>query len=239
MTDRPEGEHAAVAAVVFDMDGLMLDTESLAARAWHDAARSIGVEFDPAVNVRLVGRNMGDCERLIREHHGERYPVAALIEAWHGAYEAIIAAEGVAVKTGLVELLDWLDARRVPKAVATSTRRTRATGKLTRAGVLSRFDAVVGGDEVARGKPAPDIYLEAAARLGVVATQCIALEDSEPGVEAALAAGMRAIMVPDLLAPSADLRRRAYLVVDSLVEARAHLEALLVQATVLDGGPVR
>ena len=85
-----------------------------------------------------------------------------------------------------------------PRAVATSTRRERARAKLARRGLLARFAALVGGDEVARGKPAPDIFLLAAARLGVAPADCVVLEDSEPGVRGALAAGMMPIMVPDL-----------------------------------------
>ena len=214
------------AAMIFDMDGLMLDTERHAAQAWTDAAMLLGMDFDRDVTTRLVGRNSPDCMTLIRAHHGPDYPVEHLLEAWHGAYEAIIEREGIAVKPGLFELLAWLDAERIPKAVATSTRRLRAREKLARTQLLDRFAAIVGGDEIARGKPAPDIYLEAAARLGIAAAECVALEDSEPGINAALAAGMMPIMVPDVSPPSAALRARALLVCRSLAEVRAHLVAL-------------
>jgi len=214
------------AAVVFDMDGLMLDTEIHAAQAWTDAAELLGMDFDRAVTTRLVGHNSPDCMALIRAHHGPDYPVEALLEAWHGAYETIIEREGITLKPGLIELLAWLDAERIPKAVATSTRKVRALAKLTRARLADRFAALVGGDEVARGKPAPDIYLEAAARLGIPAIECVALEDSEPGINAALAAGMMPIMVPDLGAPSSALLARAPLVFASLALVHTHLAAL-------------
>jgi len=222
----PSPQHRRPAAVIFDMDGLMLDTEPLAARAWVDAARDLGVAFDASINHRLIGRNFPDCRTIIGEHHGAGYPVDDLMGAWHGAYDAIVQREGIAFKPGLPELLDWLDEARIPKAVATSTRRARAQAKLELTGILERFAALVGGDEVARGKPAPDIFVEAARRLGVPPSACMVLEDSEPGMRGALAAGMTPVMVPDLLPPSPALLATAPLVVATLYEVRAHLAAL-------------
>src|SRR5688572_27923170 len=117
-------------AVIFDMDGLMLDTEPLAARAWTDAATACGVHYDTEVNDRLVGRTFVDCRMLILEHHGDTYPVDTVMAAWHGAYDAIVDREGLRLKPGLVELLDWLERASIAKAVATSTRHARARTKL-------------------------------------------------------------------------------------------------------------
>ena len=125
-----------------------------------------------------------------------------------------------------MELLEWLDLQAIPRAVATSTRRERARAKLEQTALLARFRDIVGGDEVARGKPEPDIYVEAARRLGVPAVECIALEDSEPGVRAALAAGMTPIMVPDMHVPPEDLIALDLLVLPSLHAVRDHLVAL-------------
>jgi HAD superfamily hydrolase (TIGR01509 family) len=210
------------------MDGTLLDTEQLAARAWGEAADALGVGFDPALALTLVGRNFADCSRLLRGHFGVDYPTEALLDSWHATYDGIVAREGVAVKEGVHALLDWLDAASIPRAIATSTRRDRAEAKLAHAALLSRFDAVVGGDEVARGKPAPDIYVVAAARLGIAPERCVALEDSEPGFHSALAAGMIPILVPDLLPPSDALLALAPLVLVSLTEVRTHLAALPV-----------
>jgi HAD superfamily hydrolase (TIGR01509 family) len=214
------------AAVIFDMDGLMLDTEPLAARAWIDAARAAGLPFDHGVTARMIGRNFADCRGLIADHHGAGYPVDDLMRAWHVAYDAIVEREGLVLKTGLAALLDWLEAVRIPRAVATSTRRSRALAKLDRTALTRRFVAVIGGDEVARGKPAPDIFVAAAQRLGARAADCVVLEDSEPGVRGALAAGMAPIMVPDIHAPSAALLAASVLVLADLIEVRDHLAAL-------------
>ena len=211
-------------ALILDMDGLMLDTESLAARAWDNAARVAGIPFDPRVAPRLVGRNSSDCRTLVHAHHGGgNYPVDDLMAAWSIAYHALIEREGVAMKPGLVELLDFLDAASMPRAVATSTRRARAEHKLARAGLLARVDALVGGDEVTHGKPAPDIFLLAAQRLGFAPADCLVLEDSPPGLAAAAAAGIDAIVVPDLVPPPSIGAGRAPRVMASLHEVRAWL----------------
>jgi HAD superfamily hydrolase (TIGR01509 family) len=213
-------------AVIFDMDGLMLDTERLAPRAWVDAAIALGVEFDLALTQPMVGRNFRDCASIITDRYGAAFPTADLMKAWHVAYDAIVAREGIALKAGLLALLDWLEGEDIPKAVATSTRRDRAQAKLVQTGLLPRFTALVGGDEVVLGKPAPEIFLIAAHRLGQPAAGCIVLEDSEPGVRAALAAGMIPIMVPDLHPPSAELVALEPLMMASLAEVPARLASL-------------
>jgi HAD superfamily hydrolase (TIGR01509 family) len=214
------------AAVIFDMDGLLLDSEPLAARAWADAAAALDVEFDMTLTPAMVGRDFADCAALVRAHYDAGYPVDALLGRWHATYDEIIEREGVTAKPGVDELIDWLELHSIPCAVATSTRRDRARSKLLRTALLPRFREIVGGDEVARGKPAPDIYVEAARRIGMSARDCIVLEDSEPGIRAALAAGMIPIMVPDLLLPSVDLLALDLMVLPTLHDVLRHLAEL-------------
>jgi len=213
-------------AVIFDMDGLMLDTESLGPQTWRDAAATIGVDFDLDLLPSMTGRNYRDCREMLREHYGPSYPVEQLTATCLAVFDAIVAREGIAQKPGLRELLDWLEQENVACAVATSTRRDRAVAQLTQQRLLPRFATLVGGNEVERGKPAPDIFLLAASRLDVAAADCVVLEDSEPGVRAALAAGMMPIMVPDLHRPSESLLAREPLVLLSLHDVRAHLALL-------------
>ncbi|HVF65427.1 MAG TPA: HAD family phosphatase [Casimicrobiaceae bacterium] len=213
-------------AVIFDMDGLMLDTEPLAARAWTDAANACGIPFDKAVTTRLIGRTFVDCRALILDHHGSNYPVDQLMNGWGVAYDALVEREGVAVKRGLVELLDWLEAAAIDKAVATSTRRERACRKLENAGVLHRFSAIAGGDEVEHGKPAPDLFLLAAERLAVAPAECLVLEDSPAGLTAAHRAGMHAIGVPDLCKLPATIEEKRLIAMASLIDVRDFLESL-------------
>lgn len=218
-------------AVIFDMDGLMLDTERLAPMAWGDAKDAVGVDFDMSLLDSMIGRNYQDCRAIIVARHGAAFPTDELLHAWHVAYDAIVERDGIAIKHGLLGLLDWLEAERIPKAVATSTRRSRALPKLEHAGIAARFAAIVGGDEIARGKPAPDIFLLAAERLGMAPPSCLVLEDSEPGVRAALAAGMTPIMVPDLLAPSPEIAS-ATLVLPTLEHVHAHLSRHLANGII-------
>ncbi|MEO8345330.1 MAG: HAD family phosphatase [Betaproteobacteria bacterium] len=213
-------------AVIFDMDGLMLDTESLGPRTWRDAAAAIGVDFDLGLLPSMIGRNYRDCREMLRAQYGPAYPVEQLTAECLATFDAIVAREGIAQKPGLRELLDWLEREQVVRAVATSTRRDRAEAQLTKQGLLARFAILVGGNEVDRGKPEPDIFLLAAARLDVAAADCVVLEDSEPGVRAALAAGMIPIMVPDLHGPSPGLLAREPLVLPSLHDVREHFALL-------------
>jgi HAD superfamily hydrolase (TIGR01509 family) len=213
-------------AVVFDMDGLMLDTERIAPRCWSEAASVLGVPFDTALILAMIGRNSRDSRQFVLAHYGDDYPVDALMQESRAQFDAIVLRESIAVKPGLHALLEWLEMRSIPRAIATSTHRERAQEHLERCGLRSRFHALVGGDEVIHGKPAPDIFLLAATRLDVDPAHCVVLEDSEHGVRGALAAGMIPIMVPDMLAPSEDLLARGPLVLASLADVRLHLAAL-------------
>jgi HAD superfamily hydrolase (TIGR01509 family) len=196
---------APITAVLFDMDGLLLDSERLALAVIARCARELGLEWEEAIGLSLIGRNIVDSDAILRARYGEGAPLEGLRQGFRRHYDAHIDAHGVPIKPGVGELLDLLDARRLPRAVATSTGRERALRKMRRVGLLARFDALVSGDEVARGKPAPDIFLAAAGALAVAPSACLVLEDSNAGVRAALAAGMQVIMVPDVLAPDADL----------------------------------
>lgn len=213
-------------AVIFDMDGLLLDTEALGDRTWERAARATGIAFDLTLLPSMIGRNQRDTRAFLLAHYGDGYPVDRLTEACAAAFDALVAEEGIALKPGVHELLDWLDARGIARWVATSTHRERAAAQLASLALLPRFAGVVGGDEIVSGKPAPDIFIEAARRLRVSHDECVVLEDSEHGVRAAIAAGVAPIMVPDLHPPSPSLRALDPLVLPSLHDVRAHLATL-------------
>jgi len=185
------------AAFVFDMDGLLFDTERLSRRALYAAAEELNVPLAEDAFLELIGRRMGDITQRLAARIGDEILAASLVECSEKHYQALLA-EGVPVKEGVADLLEWCAEQKRPCAVATSTRTAKAEYKLASAKLRQYFGAVIGGDQVANGKPAPDIYLRAAAALGVAAGECGVFEDSEPGVRAAHAAGARVVWVPDL-----------------------------------------
>lgn len=214
------------AAVLFDMDGLMLDSERAMLGAWRAAALAESIQADDALWLSMVGVHDRASFAILSERLGED-AATRLRAAGDRLYDAQVAA-GLPHKNGLIELLDLLDAHGIAKAVATSTRRKRALAKLEASGLIDRFAVIVTGSDVEHPKPAPDIYLLAARQLGVDPRDCLVLEDSEPGVRAALAAGATPIQVPDLVAPSVELRGFGHRIAGSLVQVRGMLQAVLV-----------
>jgi HAD superfamily hydrolase (TIGR01509 family) len=217
-----------VSAVVFDMDGLMLDTERVALVVWRQAAADLGFALDDEVAERMVGRTSATNRLMLQMHFGDSFSYDELWALADARYREALDRDGVPRKEGLVELLDVLVARGIPRAVATSTAGDLARHKLEQAGVADYFDVIVGGTDVARGKPAPDIFLRAAERLGKLPDECVALEDSGPGIFAAAAAGMVTILIPDGgREPLPETRERATFVAESLTAARPIVERLL------------
>jgi beta-phosphoglucomutase-like phosphatase (HAD superfamily) len=213
-------------AIIFDMDGLLLDSERMFRIVWQLAATDLGVEMNDAIFFSLIGLNRRSAEARLKSVYGPTWDHEALNSRIDHHWHAIGGHDAIPVKSGVTELLDHLDASSLPRAVATSTPRLNAEQKLTKVGLLDRFHGLVGGDEVAAGKPAPDPYLKAAALLNVDPARCLALEDSPNGLRAARAAGMTVIMVPDLIAPTEALRDVAHHVMDDLHSVRDWITGL-------------
>ncbi|MEJ2818153.1 HAD family phosphatase [Caulobacter sp. CCG-8] len=204
-----------VQAVVFDMDGLLLDTETVYQAAMIEAGRAFGVDFTAATYRSMVGKTNPECAGMLRDLYGQAFPVEDYFKRTWADVEMILEAE-VRLKTGVMEILDYLDALGLPRAIATSNSRQAAERYLGRFDLFKRFHAVVAHADVTRHKPHPDPYLEAARRLNVHPTLCLALEDSHPGVRAAHAAGMMTVMVPDILDPNDEMHEKCIHVADSL-----------------------
>jgi HAD superfamily hydrolase (TIGR01509 family) len=184
-------------AVVFDLDGTLIDTESLCNVAGVEACANLGFPLSMAFFESLAGIDDRTRARLIEEHVGQPVEFAAFLAEWDRLC-TLRFAQGIPLKAGAVELLDALDSAGVPVALATSSRRGPAEEKLAAIGLRHHFRTVVTFDDVAAPKPAPDPYLLAAERLGVAPARCLAFEDSETGARAAHAAGMTVVQVPDL-----------------------------------------
>jgi HAD superfamily hydrolase (TIGR01509 family) len=212
-------------AVIFDMDGLMLHTEPFYREAWKQASAECGYSLSDSICARLAGLRKTDAELLLLREFGARFSIEAFRTACEKAEATVFAWNRPVKKLGLDEILALLDSRDIPKAVATSTERNTAVFQLKAAGLFDRFNVVATGDEVSNGKPAPDLFLLAAQRLGVEAAACLVLEDSEAGVIAAHRAGMRVYLVPDLNPPTPEAKRVATAIFDSLrIVAQRFLE---------------
>ena len=211
-------------AVIFDLDGLMLDSERAAIQCYQEVSRQLATSIEPDFWLQIVG--LGDVatrERLITRLGVET--AQQLIEQTKDCSIKNIE-NGIPRREGIIALLDFLMARNVPIAVATSSRTPIAQRKLDSADLLWRFPIVCTASDVKETKPAPDIYRLAAQRLNVSAPRCVVLEDSPTGVRAALAAEMTPIQVPDLIAPAPEVRAWGHRIVNSLAEAQRLLEAV-------------
>ncbi len=209
-----------VKAVVFDMDGLLIDTEAAARDAFLAATALHGHDVPMEVYGRMIGTPGVVSREILQAHVGPGVSIEDLWSTWDGHYEALMDA-GVSLKAGVVELLDHLDVAGLPRAIATSSPHEHVRQQLGHHGLTERFHAVIARGDYKRGKPNPDPYLKAAERLGVMAAHCLALEDSHNGVRAAHGAGMMTVMVPDLLDPTEEMRSLCVRIADSLHEVRA------------------
>ncbi|MEO8812179.1 MAG: HAD family phosphatase [Caulobacteraceae bacterium] len=190
-------------AVIFDMDGLLFDTEALWQEALLSAAAECGHKIPDDVFNKSIGVRRSQCGGLFLAHFGDDF----LFDDFHAKWSRhfwTIAGNRLTLKPGATELLKILDQFRLPCAIATSSSRTTVEHHLASQSLMDRFDQIICRDDYENGKPAPDPFLKAAERLRVEPRICLALEDSHVGVRSASAAGMMTVMVPDLLEPTGE-----------------------------------
>jgi HAD superfamily hydrolase (TIGR01509 family) len=217
------GEGFAIAAVAFDMDGLMFDSEAVACDLWARAGEKHGWEIPYDVIRGLIGLSAPRGRQHLIESLGPEFPYDS-IRADRIAFEAIFYRENdVPLKKGLKDLLSFLQEARIPMAVATSTARPRVLPLLEKAGLIDIFEFALCGDEVTHTKPHPEMYETAISRLGAKPETCIVLEDSRAGIAAAHAAGALPVLIPDLLEPDAVTRQRSIREFRTLEEVRVWL----------------
>lgn len=215
-----------VKAVIFDVDGTLLDTERIYMKAWKEAAASMGYEMTDALLQKTRAISSKEAARIFEEEIGNGFSYKAVRPLRVQIAEEIIARESPILKSGVAELLEYLKNKRVPMAVASSTHVDATCEHLESSRILGYFQAVVGGDMVVNGKPHPDIFLKAAQLLGIAPADCIVVEDSPAGIRAAVSAGIPAVLVPDQAAITQEIRDMSAVVLDSLNEMPAYLDRL-------------
>lgn len=205
-----------VKAVIFDMDGLMIDSERVTYEGYVIECGKLGFAMDEAFYKKLLGHTLPEVRHLFRERYGESFPMDDILRKVHRYMDDRFAAEGVPVKKGLRNLLEYLKNRGYKTVVATSSGRQRVDRILKLAGLEAYFDGSVCGDEVTKGKPDPEIFLKACERAAAEPKEALVLEDSEAGISAAYAAGIPVVCVPDMKYPEQEYAAKAYGIVDSL-----------------------
>lgn len=218
---------AELQAVVFDMDGVLIDSEPLIRRAAQRAGEDFGHTLSDALYAELIGLPGAQVEAALLRAFGADFHLPAYRQAFERLYREEVATHGISSKPGVLELLRELTDAGVPVAVATSTRSGQAQAALEAAGLLSYLPICITGDQVKVGKPAPEIFLRAASELAVGAASCVALEDSEVGARAAISAGMWTLMIPDLKPPGADIVALVHEILPSMPAAAARVRTLL------------
>ena len=215
--------------VVFDVDGLMLDTESVWKEAFDKAGNKYGIPgLGDTLFPSLIGKRLEDEQELL-DHLLPGDIQESLLNDWRQMGLSSLEKE-VPVKPALYEMLDFLEQHHIKKAVATTTRRELTEERLKRVGVYDRFDYVLCGDEVINRKPDPEIYLSVLKKMNTDAKNALVLEDSVVGVEAAYRAGIDCIQVPDIIAPTDVQKKQTIYTAKDLMEARDYIEKNMVQS---------
>ena len=213
--------------IVFDMDGVLIDSEPIVKRCGQIAAERYGAELSDRLYNQLIGLPAKQVEQGLQAAFGAEFPMQEFRIELERLWHEHVHSHGMPVKPGVESILGLLQDHTVPYAIATSTPHERAQLSLAKAGILDHFDVIVGGDQVANGKPAPEIFLTAAERIFTEASACIAIEDSAVGVNAAFNAGMHTIMIPDQKQPDEATMQHVKELFESMHDALPRILELL------------
>ena len=219
-----------IKAVIFDMDGLMFDSEPVSVEAWIAAGKKMGVNITKEMVMAVFGHNRADLSKYWKELFGEDFDAEKAAEIREAEMQTYAREHGIPMKKGLRNLLKYLDRKDYLFTIASSSSKALIHINTAMSGIADYFDMTVSGDEVIHGKPAPDIYLKAAQKLQVKPEECLVLEDSPAGIAAAKAAGMKAIMIPDMIKPTDLEKQSAEIIAESLEDVVDWLENEEIQA---------
>lgn len=212
--------------VVFDMDGVLFDTEILCLKSWLAIAAEYGISDMEQVFPSCIGRNQNDSKEIVLGHYGSDFPYREFRLAAAEWLHNWIEENGLPLKKGVHELLSYLEANHWKIGLASSSSYASVTDHLKRADILHYFSAIVAGDQILHSKPAPDIYLSACQKLHTPPKSCYAIEDSPNGIRAASRAGMMPIMVPDMIAADREMEKLSLKILPDLLAVKAYFTGL-------------
>ena len=212
-----------ISAVVFDMDGLMFDTEALIQRTWDIVGTLMGYGKMGHDIYNTLGMNAARRKQYFQDTYGEDFPFETFTENYRKEYYLYIEENGVPIKEGLFETLDWMKKKGLKLALATGSSEASAAALLKKAGCYEYFDYMICGNMITKSKPDPEIYIRACEGLGVPCEEAAALEDSRYGLESAVNGGLMAIMIPDLQEDAGAIEERIDAKLDSLLDVPEYL----------------
>ena len=209
-----------IRTIVFDMDGTLIDSEALILDAWKEIAAQNQIADIEQTLIKCIGINTKETKAVFRQTYGNDFPYEKYSKMASALYRAEIDKNGLPVKPGVYELFDFLKENRYRIGLASSTRVDLVKSEMENIGLLDAFELVVGGDMVSHSKPHPEIYLKSCELLGASPCDCYAVEDSPNGIRSAYHAGMKVLMVPDLLPSDAELLKLLYKECKDLLEVK-------------------
>ena len=212
--------------IVFDMDGVLFDTQRIYYRTWFDVADRLGLSDITEPAKACIGTNRNYQYDVLKKYYGEYFPLQEFYSINDRLYTEYVEANGVPLKEGTIEILEFLKADNAKVAIASSSRKQMIENHLSRHNMIGYFDEIVGGDMVEHSKPSPDIYLKACQVLGFDPSDCYAVEDSYNGLRAAYSAGLKPVMVPDMQPYNEEIAKIVFKKFDSLTDLRKYLESV-------------
>ena len=215
-----------IKAIIFDMDGLMIDSERVTFECYQERLKDMNLTMDEEFYKTLLGKPIKGIYQRFYDVYGDDFPIENVIQDVHQLMAERFETEGVPVKKGLVELLHYLKDNNYKTIVATSSNRDRVDKILAQAKITEFFDDSICGDEVTKGKPNPEVFLKSCQKLGVNVDKAIVLEDSEAGIQASYDANIKVICIPDMKYPEKQYEEKTFKILKDLTEVTAYLKSL-------------
>lgn len=215
-----------IKAIIFDMDGLMIDSERVTFECYQERLKDMNLTMDEEFYKTLLGKPIKGIYQRFYDVYGNDFPIENVIQDVHQLMAERFETEGVPVKKGLVELLHYLKENNYKTIVATSSNRDRVDKILAQAKITEFFDDSICGDEVTKGKPNPEVFLKSCQKLGVNVDEAIVLEDSEAGIQASYDANIKVICIPDMKYPEKQYEEKTFKILKDLTEVTVYLKSL-------------